>query len=82
MLKSEYISSEDSCSDNDDVYIKEIPWRSQIVSNFMVKLDEKVLELKSPTAKRMRKDRKPSENFSERGIPSEIPKWALENNTD
>ena len=81
VLISDIMSSEDSCSDNDDVFIKEIPWRSQIVDTFRSKLDEKVWELKSPLAKRMRKERKVSKNVSERDIPSGIPKWAIKTNT-
>ena len=42
VLINEVMSSEDSCSDSDDVFIKEIPWRSQIVDTFISKLDGKV----------------------------------------
>ena len=55
VLIIEVMSSEHSCSDSDDVFIEEIPWRSQIVDTFISKLDDKVWELKSPLAKRMRK---------------------------
>ena len=51
------------------------------MDTFRSKLDEKVWELKSPLAKRMRKERKVSKNVSERDIPSGIPKWAIKTNT-
>ena len=37
VLINEIMSSEDSCSDSDDVFIKEIPWRSEIVDTFLMK---------------------------------------------
>ena len=80
VLINEVMSSKDNCSDS-DVFIKEIPWRSQIVDSFISKLDEKAWELKSPLAIRMRKEQKVSKNVSERDIPSGIPKWALKTNT-
>ena len=78
VLESNMMSSEDSCSESDDVMIKKIPWRSQVVTNFMMKLDQKSSELKSPLGKRLRKERQLSESPSQRDIPLGIPKWAID----
>ena len=34
VLKAELISSEESSQENDDVFVKHIPWRSTLVNNF------------------------------------------------
>ena len=34
ILKSDLMSSEESASESDDVFVKPIPWRSDVVTNF------------------------------------------------
>jgi len=77
ILTTNMMSSEESSSDLDN---KLLPWRSQIVTNFLTKLDQKSFEIKSPLAKRLRKDRQVSENMSDREMPLGIPQWAVTNN--
>lgn len=46
------MSSEKSDSDpnNDDIIVKPLEWRRTIVNRFLSKLDEKLMETKSPYA--------------------------------
>ena len=75
VLKVDMMSSEES--ENDDMIIKPLEWRSGIVNRFLLKLDEKALELKSPQAKRQRKTRMVSKDYSLRDIPKHTPSWAI-----
>lgn len=80
VLKPEYISSEESSPESDDVFVKPIPWRSELVANFFEGLDKKNLEKKTSQANRQRKVRKVSMNASDRSIPQVSPNWAVNKN--
>ena len=66
------MSSEES--ENDDMIVKSLEWKSGIVNRFLLKLDGKALELKPPQAKRQQKTRMLSK---EREIPKHVPSWAI-----
>ena len=78
-LRSDLMSSEESCSDDDDVYKKTIPWRAEIVNRFYAEIDKKSQERKTPQAHRQRMARKVSTEKSSRSIPEGLPKWAFKN---
>ncbi len=40
-------SSEESCEENEDMYVKAIPWRSDVINNFFDTLDTKSNEKKT-----------------------------------
>ena len=67
------MSSEESCTDDDDVYIKPIPWRADV---FILTSTQ---ELKTPQAQRQRATRKISAENSSRPIPEDLPTWAVKN---
>ena len=69
------MSSEES--ENDDMIVKPLEWQSGIVNGFLLKLDEKALELKSPQTKRQRKTRMMSKEYPQREIPKHAPSWAI-----
>ena len=83
IMKTYMMSSEESDSDpnNDDIIIKPLEWRSAIVNRFLSKLDEKLIETRSPQATRQHKCRIKSRTCSERDIPNGIPKWAIKTET-
>ena len=66
VLKPEYMSSEESTPECDDVFVKPIPWRSQLVNHFFEELDTKNLEKKTAQANRQRKIRKISMNNTDK----------------
>ena len=76
----EFMSSESSCSDtDDDVLIKrQLPWRSEKVTDFFYKLDSHSTDNKSTRAKRQMKSRVLSGEPSTREIPDiRLPSWAV-----
>lgn len=80
VMKINMMSSEESDSEdpnNDDIIVKPLEWRSAIVNRFLAKLDDKIMETRSPQAIRQRKQRVMSHTTSHRGIPKGIPKWAI-----
>lgn len=80
VLTADFISSEESSSENDDVFVKPIPWRSDLVSNFFEELDKKIKEKKTSQANRQRKVRRLSIHSSDRVIPQGLPLWAVSKN--
>ena len=52
VLKVEVMSSEESSSESDDVFVKPIPWRSDLVTTFFGELDKKSCEKKTAQANR------------------------------
>lgn len=76
VMKVDIMSSEESDSNNDDIIVTPLEWRSGIVNRFLTKLDEKALELKSSQAKRQCKLRMVPKEFSQRDIPKQVPSWA------
>lgn len=79
VLQSDLMSSEESSTESDDVFVKPIPWRAEIVNKFFVELDAKVVEKKTSQASRQRKPRKMSVSPSSRSVPRGVPKWAIKN---
>lgn len=79
MLRSELISSEESSTDleNDEIFVKPIPWRAERVTQFFADIDAKNMQIKSSQAHRQRKARKISVTESTRPIPDGLPKWAI-----
>ena len=71
------MSSEESSGESDDVFVKPLPWRAEIVNKFFTELDAKVMEKKTSQASRQRKPRKLSVSASIRSIPHGVPKWAI-----
>ena len=77
-LIPELISSEESDHENEDaVFVKQLPWRADLVNDFFSQLDSKVTESKSVQARRQRKKRITSTTSSTREIPLGLPKWAV-----
>lgn len=75
-MTSEYMSSEESAGgeefegDNDNVIIvKPLLWRAEKVARFFHQLDEKSVNTKTPQARRQRKSRVISNDFSDRPEP-------------
>ena len=54
-MRLDMMTSEESMSESEDLVIIPLTWRSQMVTTFFKKLDDKSLELKSPQAKGQRK---------------------------
>ena len=79
VLQSDLMSSEESSTESDDVFVKPIPRRAEIVNKFFVELDAKVEEKKTSQASRQRKPRKMSVSPSSRSVPRGVPKWAIKN---
>ena len=77
ILRIDVISSEESATDSEDIFVKPIPWRSTLVHDFFVELDSKSMEGKTAQAKRQRKRRMVSHINSNRNVPSGLPKWAI-----
>ncbi len=71
------MSSEESCSDSEEVFVKPITWRADIIDSCFRELDKKSLKLKTSQAKRQRKKRVISTTPSTRSIPAGLPKWAV-----
>ena len=80
----ELMSSESSCTDSDDDTLikRQLPWRSEKVTEFFLKLDSHSKETKSTQAKRQMKARLLSDDVSTRDIPGNIrlPSWAIKDN--
>ena len=71
------MSSEESDPEEDDMFVKPLPWRSDLVNKFLADLDERKTEHKTPQALRQRKKRIVSVHISTRDAPPGLPKWAL-----
>ena len=79
VLVSDVMSSEESASDNEEVIlVKPLAWRSERVSLFFHQLDEKMERSKKAQARRQRKQRVMSTEFSVRPRPIiSLPAWAI-----
>lgn len=77
VLQPDTMSSEESDTDSEDVFIKPIPWRAECVNSFFLQLDEKRMERKTSQAKRQRKNRMIADTPSTRSAPAGLPKWAI-----
>ena len=74
VLQAEVMSSEES---ENDMFVKPLPWRSDLVNKFLAELDNRNTERKTPQALRQRKKRVLSAYVSTRSAPPGLPKWAL-----
>ena len=77
VLQPDVMSSEESGQEGEDMFVRKLPWRSELVNNFFGELDERSLEKKTAQAKRQRKKRMFSVNVSARSPPPGLPKWAI-----
>lgn len=77
VFRADVMSSEESSSDTEEVFVKPISWRADLVNNWFGELDQKSMDLKTPQAKRQRKRRIISTTLSTRSIPLGLPKWAV-----
>ena len=41
VFRADVMSSEESCSDSEDVFVKDLPWRAEIVNTCFEELDKK-----------------------------------------
>lgn len=59
--------------------VKPLPWRSEKVTDLFTQLDEKMDEARTPQARRQRRQRMFSNEFSSRPKPDAgtYPPWAL-----
>ena len=55
VMRPDMMTSEESMSENEELMIVPLTWRSKMVTTFFRKLDEKSMEKKSSQAKRQRK---------------------------
>ena len=76
VLQAEVMSSEESGPEENDMFVKPLPWRSDLVNKFLAELDDRNTERKTPQALRQRK-REFSLPVSTRSAPPGLPKWAL-----
>ncbi len=63
--------------EENDMFVKPLPWRSDLVNTFFAELDDRSTERKTPQALRQRKKRVLSAYGSTRDAPPGLPKWAL-----
>ena len=78
VVKAEFMSSDESATDEDDevIVVKQLPWRSVHVGQMFRHLDDKGLKEKSPQARRQMK-RRVKGHISNRPRPiGDIPSWA------
>ena len=74
------MSSEESDENDDDlITVKPISWRTERVAAFLHRLDDKVESAKSSQAKRQKKKRIESSEYSLRVKPTSLPEWAVVN---
>ena len=81
VLTTDLISSDESELEEDRavLVVKELPWRSEKVSNFFKKLDKAHESRKTEQANRQTKPRIRRGMMSERPAPVSLPSWALSN---
>ena len=80
VLVADVMSSEESAPENEEMLlVKPLPWRSEKVSQFFQQLDEKTERAKKAQARRQRKQRVISNEFSVRPRPIiALPTWATD----
>lgn len=83
VMEADNISSEDSGMDSDEevLIVKQLPWRSEQVNSLFKRLDQKVMQEKSPHARRQAKRRVVSSQASSRLKPlsQNYPAWLFKN---
>lgn len=78
VMTADYMSSEFSCSEDDQLITKKLEWRSSKASKFFQLLDEHYENSKSSLAKRQSKKRCVSNMPSDRSVPSgNPPNWVI-----
>ncbi len=75
MLHVDYIFEESG--EDDELYVKPLPWRSSLVEKFFVDLDDEFQQAQSSQAKRQTKTRILSEVPSKKPAQSDLPSWAM-----
>ena len=80
VIKNELMSSEESCSDEDTICVRPLPWRSPTVNSMFKTVDRYTAAKKTPQARRQMKKRVNGEP-SKRPPPAQgtISSWALVN---
>lgn len=76
VLLAEVMSSEES-GPEEDMFVKPLPWRSDLVNKFLAKLDERSTERKTAQALRQRKKKIISVHVSSHSAPPGLPTWVL-----
>lgn len=79
VLKFEFMSSEESATDEDDevIVIRSLPWRSVHVDRLFERLDHKAREQKSPQARRQMKRRVTGDPSNRPRPIGDSPTWAV-----
>ena len=81
VVTAEFISSEESGDEDNVIIVKPLLWRAEKVTRFFYKLDDLSSTNKTPQAKRQRKTRIVSTDYSERkqsdNTKDNYPQWAL-----
>ena len=77
VLVADAMPSEESSAEADNMFVRPLPWRSDLVNTFFSELDDKSMEKKTPQALRQRKKRMLSVNKSTRTPPNGLPRWAM-----
>lgn len=78
LMKTEYMSSEESGVDGDEDILKvhDLPWRKPSVKRMFATLDSESAKRRTPQSKRQMKRRVTGET-STRPVPASVPKWAV-----
>ena len=80
-MTNEFMSSDDSGSDDDTYIVRPIPWRSKYVSTMFDRIDKYNAANKSSQARRQMKSRVIGAP-SARSIPTgDFPEWAINRDT-
>lgn len=78
VIVPDMMSSEDSGDDGDEKnYVKPLDWRSPLIKDFFIDLDQEFSVNKSAQAKRQTKVREVSSVSSSRPVPTNMPSWAI-----
>ena len=74
VISNDFMSSEES--QEDDLVIHSIPWRSKLVDSMFQKIDQKIAVNRSSRSKRQKKTRKLGQSSSH-PCPDTAPEWAV-----
>ena len=80
-MTNEFMSSDDSGSDDDACIVRPVPWRSRLVNSMFDRIDKYNSSNKTPQARHQMKSRVVGAP-SARPIPSgDFPEWAVTRDT-
>lgn len=80
-MKNDFMSSDDSGSDDDTYVVRPIPWRTKYVNTMFDRIDKYNAAKKSSQARRQMKSRVIGAPSS-RPIPTgDVPEWAVNQDT-